>query len=183
MAWLKEVRSYRPTHCLPRTPTSRTGEASRTLITVCTSTFSCSRFVWSVLTNETLNDAFIQVENLLNGRPLTFVGVDANDPEVLTPNHLLLGRNLPNTAPFIPHDSDVNSRRKWPDSPDNVNVNDIVLLIDANTPRRKCFVCAGIDGIVRSVTVKTETSELERPVVKLCILDRANSNEDAPNDQ
>jgi hypothetical protein len=65
------------------------------------------------LTDETLNAAFIQVENLLNGRPLTFVGVDAKDPEVLTPNHLLLGRNLLNTAPFIPHDSDVNSRRQY----------------------------------------------------------------------
>ena len=152
----------------------------------------------------------------MNGRPLTFVGVDAKDPEVLTPNHLLLGRNLPNTAPFIPHDSDVNSRRqykrlqavteqfwrrwmrenlptlhqrsRWHDSPKNVNVGDIVLLIDANTPRGKwplgrvTFLCHGTDGIVRSVTVKTETTELERPVVKLCILDRENSNDNASTD-
>ena len=44
------------------------------------------------LTDESLNSALILVENLLNGRPLTFVNVDSKDPEVLTPNHLLLGR-------------------------------------------------------------------------------------------
>ena len=65
------------------------------------------------MTNEVLNAAFIQVENLLNGRPLTSVNVDATDPEMLTPNHLLLGRKSPNMAPFVPNDSDINSRKRY----------------------------------------------------------------------
>ena len=65
------------------------------------------------LTDETLNSALIHVENLLNGRPLTFVSVDANDPAVLTPNLLILGISLPNTAPFVPQDPEINSRNRY----------------------------------------------------------------------
>ena len=159
------------------------------------------------LTDEVLNAAFIQVENLLNGRPLTFVKVDATDPEILTPNHLLLGRNSPNMAPFVPTDSDINSRKryrqlqamtdhfwrrwiheylptlherkKWHQNAENLQVEDVVIIIDPNTPRGKwplgrvTKVHPGLDGVVRSATIKTENSELERPVVKLCVLNRA----------
>jgi len=54
-----------------------------------------------------------------------------------------------------------------------------VIIIDPNTPRGKwplgrvTKVYPGLDGVVRSVTIKTENSELERPVVKLCVLNRA----------
>ncbi|CAG7832787.1 unnamed protein product [Allacma fusca] len=34
----------------------------------------------------------VEAEAVVNSRPLTFVSVDANDPETLTPNHFLLGK-------------------------------------------------------------------------------------------
>ena len=64
-------------------------------------------------TDESLNSALILVENLLNGRPLTFVNVDPKDPEVLTPNHLLLGGSLQNSGPFISQDENLVSRSRW----------------------------------------------------------------------
>jgi Family of unknown function (DUF5641) len=41
---------------------------------------------------ETLRTFLAEVEFLLNSRPLTFVSTDPNDPESITPNHLLLGK-------------------------------------------------------------------------------------------
>jgi Family of unknown function (DUF5641) len=41
---------------------------------------------------ETLLTFLTEVEFLLNSRPLTFVSTDPNDPESITPNHLLLGK-------------------------------------------------------------------------------------------
>ena len=41
------------------------------------------------MTEEVLSTAFIEVENLINGRPLTHVSVDPNDPEPLTSNHFI----------------------------------------------------------------------------------------------
>ena len=135
------------------------------------------------------------------------MNVDATDPEILTPNHLLLGRILPNMAPFVPNDSDINSRNrywqlqamtehfwrpliheylptlhertKWHQKSNNLQVGDVVIIIDPNTPRGKwplghvTQVHPGLDGILRSATIKTENSELERPVVKLCVSNRA----------
>ena len=57
-----------------------------------------------------------------------------------------------------------------------------MLIIDANNPRGKwplglvTRVYPGVDGIVRSVTVRTKNSELDRPVVKLRVLEQATSD-------
>ena len=47
------------------------------------------------LTDDILSTALVQVEKLLNGRPLTYVSVNPADPEPITPNHLLLGHENP----------------------------------------------------------------------------------------
>lgn len=62
---------------------------------------------------ETLITFLCEVENMINGRPLTHVSVDPRDPESLTPNHFLLGSssNLPQVGIF--DDSDLYLRKQW----------------------------------------------------------------------
>ena len=72
----------------------------------------------------------------------------------------------------------LHGRKKWHVHSENIRVVDIVLIVEANTPRGKwpqgCVmrVYPGADGVVRSATVKTETSEFDRPVTKLSVLER-----------
>ena len=41
-----------------------------------------------------LQTIVVEVEALLNDRPLTYISQDPNDPEPLTPSHLLAGRRI-----------------------------------------------------------------------------------------
>ena len=67
-------------------------------------------------------------------------------------------------------------RQKWFYPERNLKVGDIVLIIDSSAPRNSWAmgkvekVHEGSQGFVRSVTVKTKTSMLVRPVSKLCLL-------------
>ena len=67
----------------------------------------------NILTDEVLHTLLIEVESMLNGRPLTYVSSDGRDPEPLTPNHLLLGCANANLSPGRFHDREVNSRKRW----------------------------------------------------------------------
>ena len=72
-------------------------------------------------------------------------------------------------------------RRKWLKKERNLAVGDIVLVIDSNTPRGKwpigrvLEIFPGPDGVVRSANIHlrsaTRTTELHRPVAKLCLLE------------
>lgn len=42
-------------------------------------------------TDEVLLSMLIEVENIINSRPLAYVPVEANSEEAITPNHFLLG--------------------------------------------------------------------------------------------
>ena len=67
-------------------------------------------------------------------------------------------------------------RSKWFKTRENVETGDIVLLIDKNVARSQwCMgvildTYPGIDGLVRSVKVKTTTGTYDRPISKLCLL-------------
>ena len=67
-------------------------------------------------------------------------------------------------------------RRKWHRQVPNLRVNDILLIADDNSHRGKwptgrvIEVNSSDDGVVRSVRIKTSTSEYVRPVTKLCLL-------------
>lgn len=63
--------------------------------------------------DEVLCTFIAEVENMINGRPLTHVSVDPAAPEALTPNHFLLGcsGNLPQVGHF--DDSDLFLRKQW----------------------------------------------------------------------
>ncbi|KFD49170.1 hypothetical protein M513_09994 [Trichuris suis] len=58
-------------------------------------------FYKRTLTDEILLTALCYVENLLNGRPLAYAPSETREMEVLTPHHLLTGRNQPNFPPDL----------------------------------------------------------------------------------
>lgn len=78
-------------------------------------------------------------------------------------------------------------RRKWLSDRRNLIPDDIVLVIDSNTPRslwpmgRIVKTLPGDDNIVRIVEVKTKDGIYIRPVSKLCLLLAAESNVPDPN--
>ena len=63
--------------------------------------------------DEGLVTLLCEVESIINGRPITTVSGDPNDPEPLTPNHLLLLRSEPQMPPGLFHKEDSFSRRRW----------------------------------------------------------------------
>ena len=59
------------------------------------------------MTLEELQTLIVEVEAILNDRPVTFVPSDINDAEPLTPSHLLYGRritSLPFDTPISPEE-------------------------------------------------------------------------------
>ena len=65
------------------------------------------------MTDEVLHTALLEVEAMINGRPLTYISSDSTDVEPLTPNHLLLGCASVNTSPGLFQSKEINSRRRW----------------------------------------------------------------------
>ncbi|XP_053691505.1 uncharacterized protein LOC128740019 [Sabethes cyaneus] len=57
---------------------------------------------------EVLETVLAEAEHLVNTRPLTYVSADVNDPEALTPNHILTGAtsNVQSPGVFDQHDLD-----------------------------------------------------------------------------
>ncbi len=157
------------------------------------------------LNKETLRTVFAEVVTILNSRPLCPSSEDPKDLEPLTPNRLLLQRRSLAIPPSIFRQDDLHSRKqwrraqflancfwyrwtqeylpmlqerqKWVRKRRNLKVNDLVLVVDKNTPRGRwllgrCIkVFPGRDGRVRTAEVKTKESTLVRPVAKLCLLE------------
>ena len=67
-------------------------------------------------------------------------------------------------------------RQKWMRVSRNFVSGDIVLLVDENAPRNSWVMGKVVqtvpdeNGLVRRVRVKTKTSELDRPITKVCLL-------------
>ena len=160
------------------------------------------------LDDESLHTLMCEIEAIINRRPITKVSEDPRDSEALTPNHLLLLRAGPLLPPgkFVKEDSytrrrwrqvqymaDVfrrkwlkeylpilQQRQKWNQPRKNVQVGDIVLVPQENTPRSVWPLARVIevhhnqsDRYVRSVKLKAATSVLERPICKIVILEEA----------
>ena len=115
------------------------------------------------VTDEELLTAVVEVEGILNSRPLTYCSSDPNDEHVLTPNHFLYGQVGGQLAPRVIDDiafnprnrwrfvqdlinkcwrrwmkeylSTLNTRNKWVDQKRNVAPGDVVLLVDTSNPK------------------------------------------------
>jgi hypothetical protein len=118
-----------------------------------------------LVTESVLRTALVEVEALLNNRPLTHSSSDINDYSALTPNHFLLGHTDGKLAPGQFEPQEINSRRRWrqcqvvtervynrwlkeylpllttrgkwrEDEQDRpVSIGDLVLVVDENLPR------------------------------------------------
>lgn len=158
----------------------------------------------TILTFEELTTIFAKVEAILNSRPLVAMSEDPSDLEVLTPGHFLIGQPLVALPESHWKDTKMSRlsrfqiiqkmyqniwtrwhseyltslqvRNKWYNHSDNVKLDDLVLIVDENSPPlqwrrgRVIELYSGKDSIVRSVKLKTQFGELIRPVVKLCKL-------------
>ena len=128
------------------------------------------------LTDEILLTVMSSVTALLNSRPLTYVSINPNDPEPLTPNHFLTGRanlrlRIEDAEQFggitkkrwLEAQSITNhfwnrwlqeyipnliERRKWLRPRRNLSVDDIVLVVMPNTKRGE----RPVGRIVRVIT-------------------------------
>ena len=159
------------------------------------------------VTDEELMTAFTGAEALINSRPLTYQSASPSDEVPLRPNHFLFGQVGGQFAPESVDSSQFNPRKrwrriqelvrhfwhrwlrewlptlnrrtKWQKEQKDVQVNDVVLVIDPDTPRgqwplgRVLEVYPGKDNHVRAVKVQVGRKELIRPVVKICPLECA----------
>ncbi|XP_044175355.1 uncharacterized protein LOC122958515 [Acropora millepora] len=115
-----------------------------------------------LVNEETLVTFLVEVEKILNSRPITRVSSDSSDLEPLTPNHILLLRHNPCSAPIEFEDSDkfqarwkrvhilanefwarwvkeylpmLQERQNWLKQRRNFKVGDLVIMKDPNIPR------------------------------------------------
>lgn len=65
------------------------------------------------MTEEVLNTVLIEIEGILNSKPLGYVSTDIADPNPVTPNLLLMGRLDPSLPQTVYHDTELLSRRRW----------------------------------------------------------------------
>ena len=66
-----------------------------------------------LLHEDALHMLLLEIESIVNSRPLTSVSDDIDDLEPLTPNHFLIGQSSPNTIFANITEKNVNSRTKW----------------------------------------------------------------------
>ncbi|XP_033158470.1 uncharacterized protein LOC117139899 [Drosophila mauritiana] len=153
-------------------------------------------------TYEELTTVLIRIEACLNSRPLCPLTADPDDLEVLTPAHFLIGDALlappqgrPNNKPlrelFLAQQhmmrqfwsqwsrdwlSHLQTRPKWCQIKENLNINDLVIIKDDNLPPAKWTIGRvvelhpGTDSLVRVVTLKTKSGIQKRSITKLCPL-------------
>ncbi|XP_059056577.1 uncharacterized protein LOC131850381 [Achroia grisella] len=147
-----------------------------------------------LLTYEKLLTVLIQIETVLNSRPLCVLQEEPH-PEPLTPAHFIM-QCLPLTPlsdiPLrtrkslldqmiysywkrwhLEYLNNLQVRQKWFKNTDNVKVGTVVLIHDDNvSPLRWPMgiivkIYPGSDGIARVASVKTQNGLLKQPIVKL----------------
>ena len=126
----------------------------------------------ALLTDEELQTTLVEVEGLLNSRPLTYTSSDSRDDSPLTPNHFIVRQLGGPLAPELPNEEarcprrrwrhvqkvvsqtwrrflremlpNLNRRSKWTDVQPDIKEGDIVLVVDPATPRG-CWPLARVE--------------------------------------
>lgn len=156
-------------------------------------------------TDELLRSMLMEIELLINSRPLTHVSVDADFEPPLTPNHFLMGSANGSKPPIAFNDKPEALKNSWKSSQIYANEfwkkwvaeylptltrktrwfqpvkpiqeGDLGVVVDERLPRncwplgRVVKVVRSNDGQVRSVTLQTTSGLLERPAVKVAVID------------
>lgn len=65
------------------------------------------------VTFEVLQTVLVEIEGILNSKPLGYTSSDIADPDPVTPNSLLMGRPDASLPPVIYPESEIISRRRW----------------------------------------------------------------------
>ncbi|XP_062556656.1 uncharacterized protein LOC134221480 [Armigeres subalbatus] len=139
-------------------------------------------------TDEILRNCLMEIENLINSRPLTHVPVDEPDAPVLTPNHFILGSSSGLKPAFSLDDNSVVLRRAWRASQVEANIfwqrwlrdylpeltrrtkwfddvkpieeNDIVLIVDPALPRN-CWPKGRVIGVNRGKDNRVRSATIQ----------------------
>lgn len=123
-----------------------------------------NKMKWSKTpTDEVLENTLVEIENVVNSRPLTAIPVDDDQAPVLTPNHFLLGSSN-GLRPWVPFNDGavalrnnwqmsqvmtnafwkqwvrdylptLTRRTKWFENVKPIEMNDIVVIVDPKFPR------------------------------------------------
>ena len=144
----------------------------------------------------------------MNNRPLTAASEDIDNCRALCPNDLLLIRPCSGLPPGVDPDGPtrfqrqwrqvqvlantfwrrfqkeyiplLQKRQKWLKPRRNFVENDLILMIDANSPRSQWRLARitktypSPDGYVRSIQIRTASGHVfDRPIQKLCLLEGA----------
>nr|XP_044248645.1 uncharacterized protein LOC108069676 [Drosophila takahashii] len=125
--------------------------------------------------DESLRTAMLEIELTVNSRPLTFVSLDHDDQEALTPNHFLLGSSN-GTKPFCDPERinyrwclrqseqfanqfwtrwvteilpTITRRSKWHEKVKPIDVGDLVIIVD-ETQRRNTWLKGRVIEVTRA---------------------------------
>ncbi|CAL1672294.1 unnamed protein product [Lasius platythorax] len=154
-----------------------------------------------LLTYEEMNTLLIQIESVLNSRPLSPLSEDPEDLEALTPGHFLTGsalKTIPEPSLLSVKCSRLSrwqltqqmlesfwtrwskeclqrhlAMYKWNKTSPSLREGSLVLVVDERYPPSKwplgriIQTHPGTDGQVRVVSIKTQSSIIKRPVVKI----------------
>ncbi|CAM4607621.1 unnamed protein product [Leuciscus chuanchicus] len=138
-----------------------------------------------LVTDEVLRTLLIEIEGILNSKPLGYTSADIADPDPITPNSLLIGRPDASLPQVVYPDSELLSsrcwrhsqllqaRQKWNAENPDLHIGKTVLIIDPQLPRSLwpvgtvTSVSPGLDGKVRSAEVNVGDRAYTRPVARL----------------
>nr|XP_055064967.1 uncharacterized protein LOC129447318 [Misgurnus anguillicaudatus] len=164
------------------------------------------------ISEEVLHTTLLEVEAILNAKPLGYTSSDVADLDAVTPNVLLMGRLDGSLPPVVYQKSEKLSKRrwrhcqvmadhfwsrfirdylpslqkrgKWHDTPLDLTVDSVVLLMDPQFPRalwpvgRVVKVHQSADGHVRSADVQVKDKIYTRPVARLITLPVISDDDD-----
>ncbi|KAH8350308.1 hypothetical protein KR084_004641, partial [Drosophila pseudotakahashii] len=133
----------------------------------------------ALLSAEELATVLVEIEAVMNSRPLRAISHDPSDGEALTPGHLLAGGPLLATPALrTPDQEGLSCLRRWRlvssvrhQQQPNISEGDLVVVAEDNLPPQQWLLGrivarhAGEDGMVRVVDVRTSVGGVFRRAI------------------